>query len=154
MRRGGCGNANLSPGDYVFYHSQNPAFLTSVQRDGRRVQPARPRQSWEESEDHTTWTFHLREDVTWSDGTPSTADDHIFTINMVTNPEFGATPRRFLQGCRGLSGIPGWHRRQPGGCQKDRRLYLRNRVRRRVAPRAQRFRGAPEDTISSCRTIV
>ncbi|NIN67144.1 MAG: peptide ABC transporter substrate-binding protein, partial [Anaerolineae bacterium] len=46
--------------------------------------------NWEESDDHLVWTFHLREDVTWSDGTPSTADDHIFTINMVTNPEFGS----------------------------------------------------------------
>lgn len=38
---------------------------------------------WEFSSDGTIWTFHLRRDVLWHDGTPFTADDVIFTLNLV-----------------------------------------------------------------------
>lgn len=87
---GSCGNANLSGGGYVFNYAQNPAFLTSCSPSGAACDLPGLAESWEESEDHLTWTFHLRQDVKWSDGTPSTADDHIFTINMITHPDFGS----------------------------------------------------------------
>ncbi|MEX1046604.1 MAG: ABC transporter substrate-binding protein [Actinomycetota bacterium] len=32
-------------------------------------------ESWESSDDGKTWTFHIREDATWSDGEPVTAHD-------------------------------------------------------------------------------
>ncbi|HKK17354.1 MAG TPA: ABC transporter substrate-binding protein, partial [Opitutales bacterium] len=35
--------------------------------------------SWEVSEDKRSYTFHLRKGLRWSDGTPFTADDVIFT---------------------------------------------------------------------------
>ena len=40
-------------------------------------------QRWEVSPDGKVWTFYLRKDVKWSDGTPFTADDVIFTFNEV-----------------------------------------------------------------------
>ncbi len=44
--------------------------------------------NWEVSEDGTVYTFHLREGVTWHDGTPFTADDVVFTYSqIITNPE-------------------------------------------------------------------
>ena len=39
--------------------------------------------SWEISEDGLSWTFALRDDVTWQDGEPFTADDVAFTFNDV-----------------------------------------------------------------------
>ncbi|GAB2511450.1 Heme-binding protein A precursor [Corynebacterium atrinae] len=42
-------------------------------------------QSWEVSEDRTSYTFHLREGVEFSDGTPFTADTAAFSINYVKN---------------------------------------------------------------------
>ncbi|KEO83123.1 ABC transporter substrate-binding protein [Tumebacillus flagellatus] len=33
--------------------------------------------SWEVSQDGLTWTFHLREEAKWSDGSPVTADDFV-----------------------------------------------------------------------------
>jgi peptide/nickel transport system substrate-binding protein len=39
------------------------------------------------SEDSTTVTFKLLEGVTWSDGTPFTANDVVFTWQWVTNPD-------------------------------------------------------------------
>jgi len=39
--------------------------------------------SWEVSEDSLTLTFHLRRGIKWSDGTPLTADDVLFSYNDV-----------------------------------------------------------------------
>lgn len=38
-------------------------------------------QSWQVSPDGLVWTFHLRPDVRWSDGTAFSADDVVFTFN-------------------------------------------------------------------------
>jgi peptide/nickel transport system substrate-binding protein len=39
-------------------------------------------EKWEVADDKLTWTFHLRKDVTFNDGTPLTADDVVFTWNQ------------------------------------------------------------------------
>jgi len=38
------------------------------------------------STDGLTWTVHLRENVKWHDGQPLTADDVVFTYNLMLNP--------------------------------------------------------------------
>lgn len=43
-------------------------------------------ESWETSEDGLTWTLNLRQDVTWHDGTPFTADDVAFTVYSILAP--------------------------------------------------------------------
>ena len=51
-------------------------------------------ESWERSEDGLTWTFHLREDVTWHDGEPFTAHDVDFTFNrIIYNDDIPASSR-------------------------------------------------------------
>jgi peptide/nickel transport system substrate-binding protein len=40
-------------------------------------------ESWEHSDDGLTWTFHLRKDVRWHDGTGFTAHDVDFTFNQI-----------------------------------------------------------------------
>ncbi len=40
-------------------------------------------EAWDHSEDGLTWTFRLREDVTWHDGEPFTSRDVDFTFNRV-----------------------------------------------------------------------
>ena len=45
-------------------------------------------ESWEVSDDGLTWTFHLPEDKVWSDGTPITADDWIFTLQRYARPDY------------------------------------------------------------------
>lgn len=44
-------------------------------------------ESFEESEDHLTITFKLREDLVWSDETPLTANDYVWTWEQAINPD-------------------------------------------------------------------
>jgi len=44
-------------------------------------------ESWEASEDGLTWTFKLREDVTFHDGTPLNAEAVAFSFNRIIDPE-------------------------------------------------------------------
>lgn len=47
-------------------------------------------ESWEQSSDGLTWTFHLRENLKWSDGSDLTADDFVYSWKRVANPETAA----------------------------------------------------------------
>lgn len=46
--------------------------------------------SWDSSDDFTEWTFHLQPNGQWSDGTPLTADDFLFSFQRMLHPNFGA----------------------------------------------------------------
>jgi peptide/nickel transport system substrate-binding protein len=50
-------------------------------------------ESWEFSEDGLTWTFHLRKDILFHDGTPMTARDFVWTFDRAQDPEL-ASPAR------------------------------------------------------------
>ncbi len=64
-------------------------------------------ESWTHSDDGLTWTFSLRKDVTWHDGTPFTAHDVEFTFNrIIYNEEINSSDRatfnfRFLDEATG-----------------------------------------------------
>lgn len=47
-------------------------------------------ESWEQSEDGLTWTFHLREGVMFSNGREMTAEDVKFSFERLIDPETGA----------------------------------------------------------------
>ena len=44
-------------------------------------------QSCDVSKDGLTFTFHLRDDITWSDGVPVTADDFVYSWRRLVDPE-------------------------------------------------------------------
>ncbi|MBJ7997242.1 ABC transporter substrate-binding protein [Bacillus mycoides] len=47
---------------------------------------------WDISEDQLTYTFHLKDDLKFSDGSPLTADDVAFTLTVLHDPTYsGAT---------------------------------------------------------------
>jgi peptide/nickel transport system substrate-binding protein len=52
-------------------------------------------ESWDISEDGLTYTFHLRDDVLWHDGTPFTAADVVYTFLEVLAPFHPRTARAF-----------------------------------------------------------
>jgi peptide/nickel transport system substrate-binding protein len=47
---------------------------------------------WTISPDGLVYLFHLRQDVRWSDGEPFDADDVLFTIGLMQDPEFPGVP--------------------------------------------------------------
>ncbi|WP_354066370.1 peptide ABC transporter substrate-binding protein [Devosia sp. 2618] len=47
-------------------------------------------ESWEISEDGTVYTFHLRDGIQWSDGTPVTAGDFEFAFRRLFDPKTAA----------------------------------------------------------------
>lgn len=49
----------------------------------------RAAESIEVLEDGYSWLVHLRKDVVWHDGEPCTAEDWVWSIQTVTNPDFG-----------------------------------------------------------------
>jgi len=48
--------------------------------------------AWEISPDGQTYTFHLRQDVRWHDGTPFTAHDVVFTIRLIQSADPATLP--------------------------------------------------------------
>jgi oligopeptide transport system substrate-binding protein len=53
------------------------------------VQPAAAK-SWDVSSDGLTYTFHLRDNATWSDGKPVTAKDFVYGWKRILNPALSA----------------------------------------------------------------
>ena len=43
-------------------------------------------ESWDINEDGTSYTFHLRDDVQWNDGTALTADDVVYSMQALREP--------------------------------------------------------------------
>jgi ABC-type transport system substrate-binding protein len=60
-------------------------------------------ESWEGSEDGMTWTFKLRQGLTWTDGNPLTAADWVATFQYAANPEHAWDFTWFFQGV-----LKGW----------------------------------------------
>lgn len=59
--------------------------LTRVNQDGEVEEGMA--ESWEVSDDELTYTFHLREDATWTNGDPVTAGDFEYAWKWVLDPE-------------------------------------------------------------------
>ncbi|KHE68145.1 peptide ABC transporter substrate-binding protein [Halobacillus sp. BBL2006] len=50
------------------------------------------------SEDGLTWTFNLREDATWTNGDPVTANDFVYAWQRAVNPETGSEYGPYMMG--------------------------------------------------------
>ncbi|MCZ7535147.1 MAG: ABC transporter substrate-binding protein [Acidimicrobiia bacterium] len=61
--------------------------LTDKSEDDFSVEPSLA-ESWTGSADGLTWTYKLREGLTWSDGEPLTAEDVVYTINRSRDEEW------------------------------------------------------------------
>lgn len=60
--------------------------------------------SWEVTEGGRVLTFHLRDDLTWSDGTPVTAIDVVHTFERLRDPEVNSPRASYAEGL--LEGSP------------------------------------------------
>ncbi len=70
-------------------------YETLIYRDPRtlKFEPLLA-ESWEESPDHLTYKFHLRQDVRWHNGTPFTASDILYSYERIRDPKVKAAHLR------------------------------------------------------------
>ncbi|WP_434524912.1 ABC transporter substrate-binding protein [Photorhabdus asymbiotica] len=61
--------------------------LVSIDRDGKLTPDLAAR--WE-NKDNKVWLFHLREGIKWSDGSPITAHDVVFSWRRLADPEMAS----------------------------------------------------------------
>lgn len=60
---------------------------------------------WEANDDVTEWTLYLRQDVTFNNGDPFTADDVMFTFGEWFNDEVGSSMKGFLGYLGGMANV-------------------------------------------------
>ena len=65
----------------------NYLWPTLFQVDRFTGEPSPGLASWEISEDNLTYTFTIRDDAFWTDGTPITSADVAFTVAAMQNPD-------------------------------------------------------------------
>ena len=58
-------------------------------------------ESWEHDSEYKIWTFHLRQDAKWSDGSPLTAQDFLYSYRRILTPALGAELAELFYGIRG-----------------------------------------------------
>ncbi|ADZ19221.1 Oligopeptide-binding protein, periplasmic component [Clostridium acetobutylicum EA 2018] len=83
-------------GNFISYYAQTltDAYISDVVTDGLvdwddSGEPIPGiAKKWDISDDGLTYTFHLRDDVKFSDGKPLTADDVKFSLELVFDPSF------------------------------------------------------------------
>lgn len=70
--------------------------LVSINLKTQEVNPAIAKE-WKVSPDGKEWTFYLRRSAKWSDGYSITADDVIFTLETIYNPNIATPSKDILQ---------------------------------------------------------
>ncbi len=73
----------LEPNDRDILSIYNLVYESLVSIDDNYLPQPSLALSWEQSANAKTWTFYLREDVTFSDGTPMSAYDVVATANAI-----------------------------------------------------------------------
>ena len=95
----------LGPSDYNNYVRVVYDGLVRFSPDGSKVEP-RLIESWESSDDFTTWTIHMREGAKWSDGEPFTADDIMFWYeDILLNTDLTPSIPKWMQNKDGTTAV-------------------------------------------------
>lgn len=83
------------PNAFVESIFPNRVLFGGLAKPGKDLNPAPDlATSWKAADDAMSWTFTLRDNVTWSDGQPFTSDDVGYTFNeIVLKPDAGANGR-------------------------------------------------------------
>src|SRR5579883_1116460 len=91
------GNTDLTTLDPALAYDQNSLtaisliFTGLVSLDDHMQPQPQLASSWEQSSDGLTWTFHLRSNLKFSDGTPLTASDVAYSIDRALQPATKST---------------------------------------------------------------
>ncbi|MCC6153183.1 MAG: peptide-binding protein [Candidatus Hydrogenedentes bacterium] len=81
-------NPILDLGDASSQYICNLIFDPLLEVDNKTLElKPKAAESWSVSDDHLTYTFVLRKDIKFSDGTPLTANDYKFTYDLIKDPK-------------------------------------------------------------------
>lgn len=69
--------------DGASIQARNLLWPALIETDGATGEPVPGLQTWEISDDTLTYTFQIRDDATWSDGTPISSTDVKFIIDAI-----------------------------------------------------------------------
>jgi len=88
--------------DELSMEIQRHALLMTLLRPDEKLRE-RPylAESWDINQDSTAVVFHLRKDVRWHDGEPTTAADVAFTFQLLKDPEVGFSNAQWFEGWEG-----------------------------------------------------
>ncbi|MBN1315123.1 MAG: peptide ABC transporter substrate-binding protein [Anaerolineales bacterium] len=78
------GRSGMGDGLHIMYNMFRGLVWVDIETG--KLEPACA-ESWSVSDDGLVWTFHLREDLTWSDGQPLTAEDFRYAWLRNLDPE-------------------------------------------------------------------
>lgn len=78
-------------------------YLVGVDADGEIV--PRLLESWDVNDDGTEWTLNLVTDAEWSDGEPFTADDVVYTLTAMADPETGSQVGAYVADIEGVDAV-------------------------------------------------
>ncbi len=107
VAQGADGTYYMPPftGDGNVYNTKNCIFDSIVRLDKDLVPQPLLAHSWDISEDGLSYTFYLRDDVTWHDGEPFDAYDVYFTYQLIANPLTFSAKRPYLDTVVGYSDL-------------------------------------------------
>lgn len=95
-----------------------------------RVEPG-VAETWDVSPDRTVYTFHLRDNAKWSNGTPVTAEDFRFSWRRLLLPEYAADYTGFFLTIRGAREFLQWRTRALADLAPELARLPRNEARMR-----------------------
>ena len=81
---------------YQAVHPCNPMLSQLIRASAQNHGVIEPdlATEWRASDDGRTWTFDIRDDVVWHDGTAFTVDDAVFSLRRAIDPPAGIAPGR------------------------------------------------------------
>ncbi len=95
--------------DELSYQIQRHVLLMTLLSADANLEPVpRLAESWEINGDSTGVVFHLRRDVRWHDGLPTTAHDVAWTFTRVRDPDVGFPNAEWFEGWDGPEVLDDW----------------------------------------------
>jgi len=111
-------------------------------------------ESWDVSDDGLTYTFHLRDDARWSDGSPVTTHDFITAWRLALLPDTAPPYSEFLHAMKGAGAFAEWAQQSLAAVNDAPRDQQRRLAEQRIAQMPEKFREIVGVRATDDRTLI